>query len=61
LRQPYTADQRNTLGLTESIHHNNDYLWGEPVWLLANLITASFARCHWPTEITGMDNPRFRS
>lgn len=38
--------------LTESIQHHNDYQWGEPVWLLASLITASFARCNWPTEIT---------
>ena len=26
LRPPYTVDQRNTLGLTESIHRRNDHL-----------------------------------
>jgi len=31
-------------------------LWGDPVWILASLATASFARCGWPTEITGMDS-----
>ena len=56
LRTPYSSRQRNTLGLTETIHHHNDYLWGDAVWLLTSLITASFARNGWPTEITGMDN-----
>ena len=56
LRSPYISQQRNSLGLIETIRRHNDYLWGESVWLLACLISASFARTGWPTEITGMDN-----
>lgn len=56
LRAPYTPEQRNTSGLSEGIHHHNEHLWGEPAWLLASLVTASFARTRWPTEITGTDD-----
>jgi type VI secretion system ImpC/EvpB family protein/type VI secretion system ImpB/VipA family protein len=56
LRSPYTAQHRHSAGLAETIHRPDDYLWGEPAWILASLITASFARCDWPTEITGMDH-----
>ena len=56
LSTPYSAKQRHSVGLTETIRHPDDYLWGDPVWILASLITASFARCGWPTEITGMVN-----
>ena len=45
--------------MSESIHHHNDYLWGETVWLITSRITASFTRCHWPTEFTEMDNGQF--
>ena len=56
LRPPYPAQQRHSVGLSENIRQPGDYLWGDPVWILASLVTASFARCGWPTEITGMDN-----
>ena len=56
LRTPYPAQHRHSAGLTESIHHPGDHLWGDPVWILASLITASFTHCGWPTEITGMDH-----
>ena len=56
LRAPYLPEQRNTLGLAETIHQHEEYLWGEPVWLLAGLIAGSFARSGWPSEITGMTN-----
>lgn len=57
LRLPYTP-LHNTLGLEESIQHHNDYLWGEPVWLLTSLITVSFARCHWHGQVE--DLPLYR-
>ena len=56
LRTPYPARHRHSAGISETIRHPGDYLWGDPVWILASLITASFARCGWPTEITGRDN-----
>ena len=56
IRTPYPAQHRHSAGLTETIRHPGEYLWGNPVWVLASLITASFARCGWPTEITGMDH-----
>jgi type VI secretion system protein ImpC len=56
LRSPYLAQHRLSAGLTEALSQPGDHLWGDPVWILTSLITASFARCGWPTEITGMNN-----
>lgn len=55
LRAAYTPAQRMSRGLEEFISCHNDHLWGEPVWLLASLVTTSFTRSGWPGEITGTD------
>jgi len=34
--------------------HEKDYLWGNPVWAMGGLITASFARTGWCNDITGL-------
>lgn len=53
LREPYRAEQRHAAGLRESIDGEEDYLWGSPVWAVGALTAASFARCGWPSEISG--------
>jgi type VI secretion system protein ImpC len=32
--------------------------WGSPVWAVASLVSASFARVGWPTEVTGIEAGR---
>ena len=57
LRPPYTAEDTKRAGIafTESTEAGQGYLWGNPVWALASLMTRSFARVGWPTEITGLE------
>lgn len=57
LRLPYGSDEARvkTFQFNEDVPEAADgYLWGNPVWALASLLTASFAKSGWPTEITGL-------
>lgn len=54
LRLPYGNDNRTkrfNFVETEPI-----YLWGNAVWGISSLLTSSFARMGWATEIVGMRN-----
>ena len=52
LRDPY-ASGRGAVAFQESVAEDDDYLWGNPAWVIASVATASFARHGWPTEISG--------
>lgn len=54
LRLPYGRDNRvKRFGFEEDKHR---LLWGNPVWAIGSLISSSFARLGWGTEITGTRN-----
>ncbi len=55
LRLPYGPEQGRVKSFVfqEAIRADSSLLWGNPVWGLASLITASFARTGWAGEITG--------
>jgi len=36
----------------------SELLWGDPVWLVASLVSRSFQRCGWPTNFTGSHEGR---
>lgn len=57
LRLPYSpeSDPVKTFAFEESISRGaGSYLWGNPVWALASLLTGSVARIGWPSEISGI-------
>ncbi len=58
LRYAYGEEGRRikSFDLRESTTADADYLWGNPVWLLASLMSRSHARVGWPTEISGRHN-----
>ncbi|MEW5766496.1 MAG: type VI secretion system contractile sheath large subunit [bacterium] len=41
-------------GSAFDFQEETEYLWGNPVWALASLLTASFARTGWCTQIIGV-------
>ncbi|WDT77634.1 MAG: type VI secretion system contractile sheath large subunit [Candidatus Manganitrophus sp.] len=55
LRLPYGPEQNRVkrFDFRESIRSERLFLWGNPVWGLASLLTASFAKTGWCSEITG--------
>jgi type VI secretion system protein ImpC len=55
LRLPYGPEQNRVkrFDFRESIRSERLLLWGNPVWGLASLLTASFAKSGWCSEITG--------
>lgn len=55
LRLPYGPEQNRAkrFDYRESIRSERSFLWGNPVWGLAGLLTASFAKTGWCSEITG--------
>lgn len=54
-RLPYGPEQNRVkrFDFRESIRSERSFLWGNPVWGLASLLTASFAKTGWCSEITG--------
>lgn len=58
LRDIYRPDHIRVKGfeMKESVTGRDDiaYLWGNPVWAMGNLLTASFARTGWCNDITGL-------
>jgi len=58
LRYPYGHEglKVKSFDLKESAADEADYLWGNPVWALVSLMTRSFARLAWATEISGRRN-----
>jgi type VI secretion system protein ImpC len=59
LRLPYGPEGQRvpSFDFRESLLGAADaYLWGNPVWAVATLLTASFARIGWPTEICGVQH-----
>jgi len=55
LRYLYGQDgwRVNSFEMRESAAAESDLLWGNPVWALASLMTRSYARTGWSTEIAG--------
>ncbi len=55
LRLPYGPEQNRVkrFNFRESIRSERSFLWGNPVWGLASVLTASFAKTGWCSEITG--------
>jgi type VI secretion system protein ImpC len=58
LRDVYGPDHTRVkvFELEESVigWHDKDYLWGNPVWAMGSLLSASFARTGWCNDITGL-------
>jgi type VI secretion system protein ImpC len=54
LRLPYGKENR--IKRYEFNEAGMSFLWGSPVWMLGSLMTASFAKIGWATEITGTKN-----
>lgn len=56
LRLPYGPEGNRVkrFDYRESIRSEPSFLWGNPVWGLASLLTASFAKSGWCSEITGL-------
>lgn len=55
LRLPYGPEQNRVkrFEFRESARSDRSFVWGNPAWGLASLITASFAKTGWSSEITG--------
>jgi len=52
------ATNRFLLRLPHEGESPDALLWGNPVWAVASLVAASFARVGWPTELTGLEGGR---
>jgi type VI secretion system ImpC/EvpB family protein/type VI secretion system ImpB/VipA family protein len=52
LRLPYGPEQ-NRVKRFDFRELDRSFLWGSPIWGLASLLTASFAKHSWCSEITG--------
>jgi type VI secretion system protein ImpC len=57
LRVPYGRETERVKGFAFEEHAVDaaPYLWGRAIWILAERIAASFARCGWGVELTGQD------
>ncbi|NKE72412.1 type VI secretion system contractile sheath large subunit [Candidatus Manganitrophus noduliformans] len=55
LRLPYGPEQNRVkrFDFRESVRSDRSFLWGNPAWGLASLLTASFAKTGWCSEVTG--------
>jgi len=56
LRDAYDPEMRQSSGVEENITCIDESLWGNPGFALLTLITRSFERTDWPTEIQGNIN-----
>jgi len=56
LRDEYDPEMRQSAGITENSTSIDDALWGHPGFALLALITRSFEKTGWPTEIQGRMN-----
>jgi type VI secretion system protein ImpC len=56
LRMAYGPEGERVKGFVyrEAVRSDLDFLWGNPVWGMASLLTASFARTGWCAEISGV-------
>ncbi|NOZ53869.1 MAG: hypothetical protein GXP08_12175 [Gammaproteobacteria bacterium] len=56
LRNEYEPGARQSAGISEQLISIDDALWGHPGFILLTLMTRSFEKTGWPTEIQGAAN-----
>ncbi|MGE0434566.1 MAG: type VI secretion system contractile sheath large subunit, partial [Planctomycetota bacterium] len=61
LRDPWTPESARGVEYTEKVSSADDLLWGSAAHVIAAACCRSFAKEHWPTEITGYEAGRFDS
>ncbi|HET6370539.1 MAG TPA: type VI secretion system contractile sheath large subunit, partial [Nitrospiria bacterium] len=56
MRMAYGPEGERVKGFAyrEEVRSDLDFLWGNPVWGMASLLTSSFARTGWCAEISGV-------